>query len=319
MATINIGEIVATTLRHRNKELADNITEHSPLLKMLQEKGNVRTCDGGRDIVEELLYAEIANGKWYTGAETLDTATNDIIDAATFDWKQWACTVGINGLEEIKNSGKERVINLIESRIKAGKITASNELAEVVFSDGSTSNQIGGLRQLVADDPTASATVGGIAQQTYSFWRNQVEVGAATSTTLQGDMNNLWYKTIRNNEKTDLIVGDLTYVAAFEASLQTIQRLTDPKMAKLGFENIMYKSAPVVYDSHCPSGVSVSTSARMYFLNTNYLYLRPHKDRNIVPLEERASFNQDAYIIPLVFAGNLTTSNRARQGVLKPS
>jgi hypothetical protein len=319
MATINIGEIVATCLRHRNKELADNITEHSPLLKMLQQKGNVRICDGGRDIVEEVLYSEVSNGKWYSGSETLDTTPNDIIDAATFDWKQWACTVGINGLEEIKNSGKERIINLIEARIKCAKITANNELASVVFSDGTTANQIGGLKYLVADDPTSASTVGGIPQATYAFWQNKVEVGAAAAATIQGDMTNLWYKTIRNNEKTDLIVGDLTYVSAFEASLQTIQRLTDPRMAKLGFENIMYKSAPVVYDEHAPSGVVTAANARMYFLNTDYIYLRPHKDRNIVPLDDRASFNQDAYIVPVVFAGNLTCSNRARQGVLKPS
>jgi hypothetical protein len=38
-----------------------------------------------------------------------------------------------------------------------------------------------------------------------------------------------------------------------------------------------------------------SAANRMYFLNTNYLFLRPHADRNFVPIGgERQAVNQDA-------------------------
>jgi hypothetical protein len=54
----------------------------------------------------------------------------------------------------------------------------------------------------------------------------------------------------------------------------------------------------------------------MYFLNTDYLFMRPAKGREFVPLGEKSAVNQDALVMPVVWAGNMTVSNRARQGVI---
>ena len=72
MATINIGEIVATTLRNRRKKLADNVLNHNALFARLNRKGMVKPVGGGREIVEELEYAENGTSSWYSGYETLD-------------------------------------------------------------------------------------------------------------------------------------------------------------------------------------------------------------------------------------------------------
>jgi hypothetical protein len=55
-----------------------------------------------------------------------------------------------------------------------------------------------------------------------------------------------------------------------------------------------------------------------YFLNTKYIFFRPHRDRNFVALDpgKRYSINQDAVTQILAFAGNLTTSNSSLQGQL---
>ena len=58
MADPNLSEIVSTTLRHRNKEFADNVSNGNALLQRLSKKGKVKMVDGGRTIVEELDYAE---------------------------------------------------------------------------------------------------------------------------------------------------------------------------------------------------------------------------------------------------------------------
>ena len=62
-----------------------------------------------------------------------------------------------------------------------------------------------------------------------------------------------------------------------------------------------------------PSAVP-STSA--YFLNTKYLFYRPHAQRNMVPLSpgQRYSVNQDAATQILAWAGNLTSSGLQFQG-----
>ena len=55
----------------------------------------------------------------------------------------------------------------------------------------------------------------------------------------------------------------------------------------------------------------------MYFLNTDYIFFRPHASRNMVPIgDDRYAVNQDAMVKLIGFAGNMTTSNRFLQGIL---
>lgn len=58
MPSPNLSELVTTTLRNRRGRLADNVTNHIPILKRLNRRGNVQLDDGGRVLVEELEYAE---------------------------------------------------------------------------------------------------------------------------------------------------------------------------------------------------------------------------------------------------------------------
>ena len=60
-----------------------------------------------------------------------------------------------------------------------------------------------------------------------------------------------------------------------------------------------------------------ATSAHRWALNTDYLFWRPHRDRNFVPIGgERQSVNQDAVVKLIGVAGNLTSSGPQFCGVL---
>jgi len=49
----------------------------------------------------------------------------------------------------------------------------------------------------------------------------------------------------------------------------------------------------------------------------NYIKFRPHRDRNMVPMNpDRFSVNQDAMVKLIGWAGNMTCSNRSLQGVI---
>jgi hypothetical protein len=55
----------------------------------------------------------------------------------------------------------------------------------------------------------------------------------------------------------------------------------------------------------------------MYFLNSKYMFFRPHKDRNFVPIGgDRQSVNQDATVKLIGWAGALTCSGAQFQAVL---
>ena len=170
---------------------------------------------------------------------------------------------------------------------------------------------------LVSDAGTG--TVGSINSSTYTFWQNTVydfstNGVAASALTIQDAMNSLYLSTCRNRDVTDLIVFDNTYFGYYWKSLQAIQRITNEKMASAGFQTLKFMNADVVFDGGFQG---TAPSAHGYFLQTDYLKFRPHRDRNMVPLNpDRFSTNQDAMVKLFGWAGNCTISNRSLQGVM---
>lgn len=322
MASPNISELLTTTLESRTGELADNVLKNNALLSRLKAKGKVRPVSGGTTIYQELTYAENSTFMYYDGGETLNVSASDVISAAEFAWKQAAVAVFITGKEEAINSGKEALIDLLESRIENAESTMINNISAGIYSDGTGTGgkQIGGLQLLVADSPS-SGTVGGINRATYSFWRNisfdaTTDGGAAaTSANIQSYMNRVYLQVVRGTDRPDLIVADNNYWRAYLESLQAIQRISAPDEGQVGFMRLKYMDADVVLDGGFGA---VAPANHMYFLNTKYLFFRPHRDRNMVALKpDRFAVNQDATVRLIGFMGNMTCSNASLQAVLK--
>ena len=162
-ANAAISDIIATTIQHRNKTIADNVTKNNALLTYsMSRRGNIRTVSGGNTILEELSFAANGNAGFYSGYETLPIAAQDVISAAEYQWKQAACPVTISGLEQLMNSGPERMIDLLESRISVAESSMSNLIAISLYGDGTGSGgkEIDGLAKQVATDPTAGCRRG---------------------------------------------------------------------------------------------------------------------------------------------------------------
>ena len=294
MSSPNLSEIVTTTLRNRSRQLADNVTNHNALLRKMRERGNVVELSGGRDIVRELEYQANDTVNFYSGYEVLDTSPADVLSSAVYDWKQLAGTVTISGLEEIKNSGPEAIINLLEARISVLEKSLENSLSTSLYSDGtgSSGKEVGGLQLVIADAGTG--TVGGINSSTFTFWQNvqtTATSSAFSSTNVQADMNNIYLSLVRGVDKPDIVTADANAYKAFLASLQTIQRVADADEANAGFVTTRYLGSDVYYDDQVPTN-------KMYFINTSYLRLEGAADRNFVPLDTRMSVNQDAMVVP---------------------
>jgi len=322
VADINIGELVATTLRNRSPITADNVSRNNALLSRLQQKGNVRTADGGRVITQPLIYSEINNFQWYSGSETLNTSPNDVIDAAEFSWKQAAVNVTWNGLEiRVQNAGREQQIDLLEARMKAAEITMANNVAISVYSDGTGSGgkELTGLAAAIGE--TNTNTYGGINANTYAFWRNQTSGDVAnldaSAALLESEMQDMWLECSVGNQKPDLIVTGQALFREFWSRLSDIQRVTSTDTAVFGYNSLKFVTADVVYDGDTMTAAGGGTDPiRMYFINTDTLFFRPHVNTNFTALEERSSLNQDASVIPLVFAGNIACNNRRLNGVV---
>ena len=326
-ANSSVSDIIATTIQSRSGELADNVTNNNPLLLKLKSKGNVRPFSGGNVILEEIMYNDSStnNTNSYSGFETLNISPNSPISAAQFSIAQYASAVTISGLEMLQNSGKEAIIDLLEGRIKVAEAQLANRINLDLYGNGTGNGgkNLTGLAAAVADAPS-SGTYGGINRATWSFWQNQAFSGvtnggaAVSAANIQSYMTQLAIKLVRGTDKADLIVADNNYYNLYVNSLQAIQRVTDPEMAGSGFASLKFYGGGTSADVVLGGGIGAQEPANhMYFLNTDYIFFRPHKDRNFVPIGgERQSVNQDAIVKLIGWAGNLTTSGAQFNGVL---
>lgn len=308
-------EILTTTIDNYRDTLADNVMTNNVLLLYLKNAGNSDPATGGATLLENLMYQENGTFSWYSGYEQLSVEASDVLTTASFAWKQANCNVTMSGLEEVQNSGPEAMHNLIKARIRVAEITLQNEISASLFYSNTEQGgkAIGGLQHLIADLPT-SGTVGGIDSNPQTWWRNQYydfsdASVTASSTTITHGMNLIYMRTERGTEKVDLVVAGETYFSYYEESLQAQQRFIDTRRAVGGFSGYKYKDATVYYDPNC-------SSTRMYMINSKYLHFRPARSRNFVVLKDKVSVNQDATVTPLYWMGNLTVSNRARNGLL---
>lgn len=314
----NYNDIFTSTLESRTGSLADNVSKSNALLKRLQENGKIREISGGSKILEELEYGE-GDLTWYSGYESINYTPKQLFTAAEYSLKLCAVPVAVSGEDLLKNAGHEQVMSLLEKRIENACKTMRNKMSAAVYSDGTGSDgkEIGGLALLVADAPE-TGTVGGInrASAGNEFWRNKALTPSAklTSSTILKNMDTLYLQLCRGSDRPDLIVAGTDMYTTFEEALTPLQRFSDNKMADAGFVSLKYKNTDVIFDGGQGGNCAAN---KMYFLNTNYIYLRPHKERNMAVIGgERMSVNQDAMYKIIGWAGNMTMSNASLQGVL---
>lgn len=313
-------ELVSTTYRNHSKQVADNVSRHNALFRRLTEKGRIRIEDGGLSIVQPLDYANNSTYQRYSGYDVLNVNAVDVLTAAEFPWRQIAVNVAASGLEMRTNAGPQRIINFVKAKITNAQRSLANGMSLDLYSDGSAANQINGLQALVSDAGTG--TVGGINSSTWAFWQNKVQSAAAplqgggaitpSATTIESLMLPLWIELTRGNDMPDMIVMSNDYFTFYEQSQTSLKRYAPEDDGQGGMIRMKYKNADVFFDS---SGGIPSQHA--YFLNTDYLELVAHRDANMTMMDELRSVNQDAVVIPILWQGNLVTSARFLQGVLK--
>lgn len=339
-ANSSYTDIIATTIQNRSGELSDNVTNNNALLRKVKAKGNVRTFSGGNVIMEEIMYtdANTINANSYSGYEVINISPNSPISSAEFAIKQYAAAVSMSGLEQLQNSGKEQIIDLMEGRVKITEAQLQNRMDYDLYQDGTgnASKNLTGLALAVPDDPT-TGTYGGIPRGTYNFWRSQyyrgvTDGGAAVSAAnIQAYMTTLALRCVRGNNKPELFIADATYFGFYVNSLQAQQRITSTSgegKAGAGFGPELAfwgggMAATVCMGGGVNGAVNTAgtsggaTSAHMWALNTDFIFWRPHKDRNFVPIGgERQSVNQDAIVKLIGWAGNCTGSGPQFSGVL---
>jgi hypothetical protein len=303
----NFDSLLSTTIANYRDQLTDNVFNARPLTNHLMDRGRLRMVDGGTKIVEPLIYAENSTVASYSGYDTLSLTAQEGITAAEFDWKQYAVSIAISGIEEAKNNGEQAIINLLEAKVMQAEESMKEGFNAMFFGDGTGNSGKDWLGLAAIVD--SAGTVGGINRATSGneFWQSYEEGTAGALT--QADMTTAYNTVSVGNDHPDMVLTTQTLFEKYESLLTPQLRYTDTKTADSGFQNLLFKAAPVVYDVDCQAGT-------MYFINSKYLTLVGHSGKWFQQTEFVRPENMDARYALIFCYGNLTCRNAKKQGKL---
>lgn len=309
----NYDSILSTTLANYREEFADNLSRSFFLLYWLTDKKRKRPEDGGESIVVQLMYGKNSTVRSYDGYEVLDTTPQEGLTAVKYPWKQVAGSVSISRKEERQNSGQQRIISLLDSRVKQAQISMRDSANAMFFGDGTgnSSKDIFGL-QLLVENGAVWGTLAGIDRSLASnaWWRNQW-IGTVGSFHTNGinKMRTLYNNCSRGNTHPDFGVADQTTFEAYEAELQPLERFTDTKTGDAGFENLKFKGIVLGYDEQAPA-------ASLYMLTSQNLEFVVDKETDLINTPFVRPENQDARTSQILWMANLCTNRSAGNGVM---
>ena len=306
----NFTAAATLAIENRARMLADNLTNANAVLRQLSKRGKIEQFDGGLSIFKELLIKENEAAGSFHGYEKLSVAPTDMYTPANFEIRQYYSNVVFSGFDLIQNAGRSRMINMVKARTEGAMATMKNNIDEGLVSAGTGNDgkEIDGLQAMLPTS-TNTGTYGGISRANTPGWRHYY---SAHGTTVRADLTEAMIKLQRGTDKTDLILIDNEGYVALHGELQAQQRFAseDSAMAKAGFRALMYDGVEVVAEA---MGGNVPNNTA-FLLNCGYLHYQPHSGTNMKVDRRRASHDQDAYVIPIFWAGNLTCSGLKFQG-----
>lgn len=310
--TEQLDNLYTTTLIEMKDTLIDQIFGGTPFWEWLTKKGRVGTQVGGRKIQYPLEYGKNTTVKAVTRGGTVDYADEEFLTDAMFDWRYIAGAIIRYGVDDQKNSGKAQIINLLTAKINNLKRSLIDFMEQKLFT-AQTGDNINGLVDLIADDPTIGV-IGGIDRGIYAWWRNKTKAasGAFGSYGID-DMRNLLYTCMdgRPSDKPDGILTDQTTYEAYEKeALDYAQQALGAGSVDLSFETLAFKGIPMFYSPSAPA-------AKMYFLNSKYLKWVYDPQMHFTPTEWKPITNQvNDRVQHIIEAGNLCISRCKCMGVL---
>jgi hypothetical protein len=188
----------------------------------------------------------------------------DTLTSVRYPWAQDYATITISLVEEKKNQGRGRLLNLLNQKIDDAETSARDLLATQLLATAPASGSKDpiSLTEIVQTTPTTSpsrvASIGNISGTTYSWWRNRATNGGAFSVS---DMSTMYNTVSDGSDFPQLLLTGQTVYEYYEASQVGQIRYADTKMADAGFQSLMYKQTPIAWDP------LIGITDSLYFLN----------------------------------------------------
>jgi hypothetical protein len=311
--------LLSTTLeKYLEKAFQEQIFTSRVLLWILKSTGRILNADGGVSLLEPIINDEAPNVGSYSDYDTFATDPNRGFGMAEFGWRQFYGLIHISGIEQAMNQGEAAIINLLQARVTQLEQTMSETMNKMFFSNGAgnSGKDFDGISLLI----DATSTVGGIDRTTEAYWRSKVTDGTGLTQGLIAAMRTMYNDVSEGNDHPSNLLTVQAVYEQYENLLQPQIRYTDTKMADAGFQNLLFKGAPIAWDRFADYGFTdagvVTAQDPIWFLNMKYLALRKLANTWFKSGDLLQPTNQDAFYKSVISYGNMTVSQPRRLGVL---
>ncbi len=318
-ANPSFDQIASTTFKNLEKTIADNILGDIPFVKYLGLKGPDKPLGGspaivtdGGDTIVRTLFSGKSNAQSYAGSDPINITKPDVISAAEYNWNQTITPVIIEGIEEARNAGEAKQINLLDGLKENAQLSMSDKVSVMIMGDGTgnAGKDMLGLQALVAILPT-TGTVGGISRATNSWWRNHYDASVgAYATYLLPKISTALRTVCRGSDRDDMvIVTDSTIFGYLQSLAFGKAQFNNPKLGDMNFAALKVEGVDCIYDANCPTGY-------LYGINVKSTKLYIHKSYNFKMGNFIEPANQDILVGKLRLYAQLTSNRLASCFVL---
>jgi hypothetical protein len=334
---IEIIAAVANKILNQDGYAFDQIFGRIPLIKymMIQDakklnklrtSKRVRELDGGNEIEIPVEYIAGGTTASFTGLDVITFQQQEILTNVKYDWKHIVTTGLLDKKDILKASGEaKKIASLVDTHLHNWMKTMATDLNTQLLATSPGATDFHSIPQLMPDDPTAATTIGGVLQSSAAnaWWRNRFkDSGATTYAQLIAEIGNLRNSIAGNlaGDKPNLFLTDQYIFETLEGyviakGIHSFQNKEMSTMLDLDVGRI--KGMDVIWDATPES--TPGSKSRAFFINTDYMQICVHQGRKFElsdKIDMMVATQQDAVGWTIMLMGNLTTSNRNKQGVL---
>ena len=346
-----LDSLAVSTWRHMKQRVADQVFNEVVFFAYLKSKGKLQPYQGGKYIETPVSYAENDTVGWINEQDAVNINDIDPLTTAEYDWRYLVASVTRSQIEEQKNRGKMQIINLLKHKMEVAQNSLIKEIEGRLYGAADTNNkQMEGLQHLIADDPTAVANVGKIAQGTHSWWRNQT-LNYGTDTSFGGTDNSAAANVFGaahdsgpdkgivamretkdssskslGNERPDIILTDYNIYRAYNASIDDHLRIITQKVGDLSFQTLTFEGLPILPSDNCPQDTTTSSSnlvhtgvsvgSKIYMVDTDHIYAYYDPGMYFDMTEWKPVPNQLKRAAQIVTAMNMIACSRRSSAVI---
>lgn len=309
-----LDDLHSSTWELLKTDVADNVFDANPILKVMKARGKFVEYNGGTDIMQPLEYGENETIDWIGRGSKISIETGEKFTMAKYQWKYIAGSIVRMFTDEDMNMGEPQIFNYTEKNINNLEKSLKKKINAAILLDGSQhALAMSGFKKYVVEDPTASTTVGGINPSTEPWWRNQAAESDGDHTVVMIDEMRDMYDECSDDGGTEtpqMIITTKVIKNWYEDEALDSHYYTESnEMADLGIKGCAFKGAPIIWTKGCEDG-------DMLFLNLDYFEIAYTASRWFDMTEWKTAQDNLERVAQILAKLQLICSNREKQGLI---